>query len=57
MKGQAASGALSEEESSKTAEYEVIIAFETELPIPLWHACAGLAVKERRKGQSAFESD
>jgi len=33
VKGQAASGALSEEESSKTAEYEVIIAFETELPI------------------------
>ena len=57
MKDQIASSALSEEESSRTAEYGMIIAFETELPIPFWHACAGLAVKERSKGQSAFESD
>lgn len=33
MKDQIASSALSEEESSRTAEYGMIIAFETELPI------------------------
>ena len=57
MKGQAASGALSEEESSKTAEYEVIIAFETELPIPFWHACAGLAVKAKVPSNQIEGSD